>query len=135
MVKHSYLELVLSRICYRLAGVEPVVGRVAVREPRTSDRFAMVEDLALLKGFKFDEKALKLLTRDLPKIAGYSTLPGKGQVLPKLSSETDAAVAPPDVEAGGCMRAFSRQVVSSEESRSTVWVRSPFFSTSLRILS
>ncbi len=69
IVKHSYLELVLSRICYLLAGVEPVVGRVAIREPRTSERFAMIEDLARIKDFKIDEDALKLLRRDLPKIA------------------------------------------------------------------
>jgi hypothetical protein len=47
---HSVLEWKLSRIVYTLLGIDPVAGRIAVREPRTTDRLEMIVDLLKLKG-------------------------------------------------------------------------------------
>jgi hypothetical protein len=47
---HSVLESKLSRIVYTLLGIDPVAGRIAVREPRTTDRLEMIVDLLKLKG-------------------------------------------------------------------------------------
>jgi hypothetical protein len=42
---HAVLEWSLSRLTYTLLGIDRVAGRIAVREPRTTDRLDMVHDL------------------------------------------------------------------------------------------
>ena len=52
IIKHSIMEEVLTRSCYLLAGVDDIVGRLAVREPRPADRLDMIVDLATHRHFK-----------------------------------------------------------------------------------
>lgn len=66
MVKHSIMETLLMRTCYLLAGVDDVTGRLAIREPRTSDRLAMLADLAKHRNIQLDQEAIKTLNRDIP---------------------------------------------------------------------
>lgn len=66
VVKHSNLENLLLRACYLLAGVDDVVGRLALRGPRTRDRLSLIEDLAKHRGVTLNDEALTLLRRDIP---------------------------------------------------------------------
>lgn len=52
VVQFAYLEWYLSRFAYALAGVDRIIGRIAVREPRASDRFDMVCELLDYRKFK-----------------------------------------------------------------------------------
>jgi len=49
---HALLEWTLSRIIYILLDIEPVHGRITIREPRTTDRLDMIADLMKLKNIK-----------------------------------------------------------------------------------
>jgi hypothetical protein len=44
----------LSEVAYLLLGIGPKEGRLAVREPRTTDRFDMIRDLLELKAIKVE---------------------------------------------------------------------------------
>ncbi|WP_422031380.1 hypothetical protein [Roseovarius sp.] len=69
MIKHAYLENVLQHIIYDLSGVDEIVGRVVCGQPRTSDRFNNIKDLALYRGLTIEPELIKLLDRDIPEIA------------------------------------------------------------------
>jgi hypothetical protein len=58
--RHAILEWKLSRTIYTLLGIDPVCGRVAVREPRTTDRLDMIADLIKIKNIS--------VSADLPAI-------------------------------------------------------------------
>jgi hypothetical protein len=48
---HSVVELYLNNIVYDLIGLDPTIGRLAVREPRAADRVDLIAKLMTLKGF------------------------------------------------------------------------------------
>ena len=58
--RHAILEWKLSRTVYTLLGIDPVCGRVTVREPRTTDRLDMIADLIKIKNIS--------ISADLPGI-------------------------------------------------------------------
>jgi len=58
--RHAILEWKLSRTVYTLLGIDPVCGRVTVREPRTTDRLDMIADLIKIKNIS--------ISADLPAI-------------------------------------------------------------------
>jgi hypothetical protein len=59
MVTHALLEWLLLRTIYLLLALDPIEGRIAVRDPRTTDRLDMIVDLLRIK------KATKKVTVDL----------------------------------------------------------------------
>lgn len=65
--KYSLLDATLQYTIYSLVGVDEVVGRLAVQEPRASDKMSVIEDLARLKGVTLDADLVKKLKSDLPK--------------------------------------------------------------------
>ena len=58
VVHWSYLEYCIQRIVWILVGIDDVMGRVAVREPRAEDRVVMIRDLASLRSVKIDNAEL-----------------------------------------------------------------------------
>jgi hypothetical protein len=52
ITRHAYLEWRLSKIIYALLSVGPKEGRLAVREPRATDRLVLIRDLVHLKGLE-----------------------------------------------------------------------------------
>lgn len=54
IVAFSYLEYLLSRIIYDLLNVGQKEGRLAVREPRATDRLDIIIDLLNIKEIKVD---------------------------------------------------------------------------------
>lgn len=67
--QHAYLETMLQHTIYDILGLSDVEGRIAVREPRTSERLAMIVDLAALKELVLDADLINKLKSDLPKAA------------------------------------------------------------------
>ena len=61
MTRWAFLEWRLKNVAYRLLGVNPKEGRVAIREPRAEDYLDMLQDLILIKSLKieFDFKEFK----------------------------------------------------------------------------
>ncbi len=68
VARHSYLEALLVKICYRLAGVDDITGRLAIREPRAHDRLLLIRDLAEHRGCTVRHDLMDLLVRDLSKV-------------------------------------------------------------------
>lgn len=58
---HALVEWILNRIVYRLLRLKPVEGRIAVRDPRTTDRLDMITDLLTLNNIavQTDTKTLR----------------------------------------------------------------------------
>ena len=48
VVAYANLEYLLSEVIYLLLDVDPKRGRLAVREPRATDRLDVIQDLILL---------------------------------------------------------------------------------------
>lgn len=59
IVEYSFLELQLSRIIYDLLRVNPKAGRLAVSEPRSTQRLETIFDLAELKGLLLKKDQMK----------------------------------------------------------------------------
>jgi hypothetical protein len=49
IVRWAYLEDLIQQIVWGLLDLDPAYGRLAVREPRVSDRLKMIRDLAQLR--------------------------------------------------------------------------------------
>jgi len=49
IVRHAVVELKLNRMIYNLLEIDPVAGRITVREPPTTDRLDMIKDLLKVK--------------------------------------------------------------------------------------
>jgi hypothetical protein len=62
MAAHAAVEWALNRITYQILRLKPVEGRIAVREPRTTDRLDMITDLLGINKIKvaMDTKALRI---------------------------------------------------------------------------
>ena len=56
IVEYAMLELQLSRVIYDLLKVDPKAGRLAVREPRATDRLEVIFDLADLRGLDLEHE-------------------------------------------------------------------------------
>jgi len=67
VVRFAILESTWRRLVWDLLELDAKFGRVAVRSPRASDAFAMIQDLISLRGFKTDTdlKVLGKMCRDL----------------------------------------------------------------------
>jgi hypothetical protein len=76
MVRWAYVEYMLINMVWKLADVDPKVGRLTVRTPRAVDRLIMIRDLALLRGAKKIE--LQPLKNMIEEIAGYRDLLAHG---------------------------------------------------------
>lgn len=66
IVKHSITEAILLKLVYRLAGVDDVTGRVAIREPRSVDLWEMALDLAGQRNVSIEQEIITTMRRDLP---------------------------------------------------------------------
>jgi hypothetical protein len=65
LVQWSYVEWKLRQVSYRLLGLDPKRGRVAVRDPRGEEFMTMFEQLARLAKIELDKKRLRDLGNDL----------------------------------------------------------------------
>ncbi|MDZ4760316.1 MAG: hypothetical protein SGJ21_04525 [Alphaproteobacteria bacterium] len=65
LIKWAYLETYIQNCCYLLLGVDGVVGRIAIREPRLPDRITMLEEIGYLRGFDINEKTLAQLRKQI----------------------------------------------------------------------
>jgi len=65
IVTWSHLENMLQRAIWDLAGVDEAIGRLAVREPRVTDRITLLCDLAGLRGLKLPPDLIKTLRKAL----------------------------------------------------------------------
>jgi hypothetical protein len=52
---HALIEWLLNRITYQLLGVSDLCGRIAVREPRITDRIDMIIDLMKIREIEVPE--------------------------------------------------------------------------------
>jgi hypothetical protein len=52
VVRHAALELQLNLMIYQLLEIDAAMGRITVRDPRTSDRLDMIADLLEMKKIK-----------------------------------------------------------------------------------
>jgi hypothetical protein len=58
VTRWAFLEYQIQAFIWDLAGVDQRVGRLAMREPRITDRWDVMLDLAALQGVKVDTKQL-----------------------------------------------------------------------------
>lgn len=68
ITRWAYVEHYLQNIVYMLIGVSQAIGRLAVREPRATDRLDLIRDLIAAKGLTepdVDYKALRLAMEDI----------------------------------------------------------------------
>ena len=65
IVKHSILENLLQMLCYELAGVDEIVGRLMFREPRTVDRLNLLQELAKLQGIDISKHKISNLRKSV----------------------------------------------------------------------
>lgn len=71
IVMHSHLEEALQHIIYALAGVDSATGRTAIRAPRLSDRWTMIEDLAEQRGCTIDALTVENFRHDLGRMSDF----------------------------------------------------------------
>ncbi|WP_290496057.1 hypothetical protein [Hyphomonas sp. UBA4494] len=90
LIKWAYFETQVQQCIYTIMGVDDVVGRVAIREPRIPDRLDLIQEIAFLRGFALNEKAFKELKtniietnrwRDLLAHSTWLFVPEKGWLL------------------------------------------------------
>jgi hypothetical protein len=67
IVTWSFLEYILQKTVWDLAGVDEVVGRLAVREPRVTDRLGLICDLAEVRGIAIPAQSIKDLRKMLER--------------------------------------------------------------------
>lgn len=68
IVRWSYFEYVICCAVWHLVGVDQVVGRLAIRNPRIDDGIDLIRDLAELKGINIDALAeLKARAKGISK--------------------------------------------------------------------
>jgi|HubBroStandDraft_6_1064221.scaffolds.fasta_scaffold678552_2 hypothetical protein len=63
---HAAVEWAINRIVFQLLRITPVEGRIAVREPRTTDRLDMIVDLAQINKIEIQVNT-KILKETLEK--------------------------------------------------------------------
>jgi hypothetical protein len=63
VVRWAYFEWYLQTIIWRLAGVDERVGRLAIKDPRITERLALLRDLAALRGIVLNERVYSELQR------------------------------------------------------------------------
>jgi hypothetical protein len=63
IITYAALEAKMSRMIYSLLNVDPIAGRLAVRDPRTTDRLDLISDLLKLADItvKADISAIKIV--------------------------------------------------------------------------
>lgn len=66
---HAYLEYALNRTIYALIDVDPKIGRIAIREPRTTERLEMIVDIAQIRGLQIEKSFLDDLRCAIQKVA------------------------------------------------------------------
>lgn len=59
IVRWAFVEFCLQKIVWRLVGVDDAVGRLAIRDPRATDRIDMIVDLAALHSIKIDKAQIR----------------------------------------------------------------------------
>lgn len=74
IVKWAYLENQLQKCVFILMGVDDVVGRVTVREPRVPDRIALIEEIAFLRGLPLKASTLKTLKKDVGTVFEFRNM-------------------------------------------------------------
>lgn len=101
IVTWSFLENMLQRAAWGLAGVDEPTGRLAVREPRVSDRLALICDLAELRGVTLPPELVKTLrkslttnglVRDLMAHGAWGHDPGEGWLVVRARGGYDRPV-------------------------------------------
>ena len=70
ITRWAFLEFRLKETAYMLLGVDPKVGRIAIREPRITDYIDMIQDLMHLKSITATAD-LKKLRKSLEKIQSF----------------------------------------------------------------
>ncbi len=64
-------------------GVDPKLGRIAVRDPRIDDRIEMIGDIAYLRKLQVDPKALDILEKRANEVLRWRDLLAHGIWIPK----------------------------------------------------
>ena len=57
IVRWSYFEHYIQKVIWALVGVDDIIGRYAVREPRITERIDMIRELAALRSIKLKSDA------------------------------------------------------------------------------
>lgn len=78
VIRWAHLEYLIQSFIWELAGVDERVGRLAIREPRVSDRMDLVYDLAELLGAKVDTKQGTAFKNRLNELSGKRDLIAHG---------------------------------------------------------
>ena len=78
IVHWAYFEHSVQRLVWLLMGVDEQEGRIGVREPRVEDRLDMIRDLAELKSFPLDAKAMSFIKGECEKVRIYRDLLAHG---------------------------------------------------------
>jgi hypothetical protein len=63
VVRWAYFEWYLQTIIWRLTGVDERIGRLAIKDPRITERLALLRDLAALRGIVLNERVYSELQR------------------------------------------------------------------------
>jgi hypothetical protein len=83
MVRWAYFEHAVRRLVWEAMGVDPKMGRIAVRDPRIDDRIEMIGDIAYLRKLKIDEKALTTLETGANEVLRWRDLLAHGIWIPQ----------------------------------------------------
>lgn len=74
ITKWSYLENYLQSIIYIMLGVNDIVGRVAIREPRVADKINVIEEIAYLRDFSLNKSTFKDTKKQINDMAFWRNL-------------------------------------------------------------
>jgi len=82
IVRWAYLEQAVRRVAWDLLGVNPKIGRIAVRDPRLDDYLDMIVDLAYLKKIPLNTADISSLKTKVNEVAQWRDLLGHGIWIP-----------------------------------------------------
>lgn len=68
ITSYAYLDYSLRTLVRRLSGVSETVGRLAVRDPRASEKLQLVRDLLFLRGTVIDDRKFKVLHAGISEV-------------------------------------------------------------------
>jgi len=78
IIHWAHFEFLVQRVIWLLAGVDEKVGRVAVKDPRITDRLDMIVTLSELQGIKIDAALISKMKTAAEAMLSYRDLLAHG---------------------------------------------------------
>jgi hypothetical protein len=81
-IRWAFFEHAIRRVIWTALGVDPKIGRTAIRDPRIDDLIGMIEDIGYLRKFKVDRIKLKNLVARANEVKSWRDLAAHGLWIP-----------------------------------------------------